>query len=60
MGKKTFNKLKQIAEGSDTVEKQMLSNALLIEKIKRKPLSTEKCIAILQLIVENQEESNEN
>lgn len=57
MGKKTFNKLKQIAEGSDTVEKQMLSNALLIQKIKRKPLSTEKCIAILQLI---DQESNEN
>ena len=45
-----FKKLKEIANGEDSPVKTALANALLIESIKRKPLSFGKCCAVLELI----------
>jgi len=50
MTKASFEKLKKIANGKDSPEKTALANALLIESIKRKPLSFGKCCAVLELI----------
>ena len=50
MKKLTFEDMKKIAEGEDSPTKTALANALLIESIKRKPLSFGKCCAVLELI----------
>lgn len=52
MTKLDFKELKKIAKGGDSTERTMLANALLIESIKRKPLSFGKCCAVLELIGE--------
>ena len=53
--RKAFKKMKQIAEGEDCIERTMLANALLIDKIKRKPLPFDKCTAILELIADEKD-----
>ena len=40
----------KIIEGKPSKSRTMLANALLIERIKRKPLTFEKCQAVLELI----------
>lgn len=47
---KAFDGLKKIIEGKESKERTLLANALLMERIKRKPLTFEKCQAILELL----------
>jgi|GEM_PF-6238835 len=47
-----MKKLLGIINGEPSKERTLLANALLIELIKRKPLTFEKCQAILELIYE--------